>query len=262
MAHNYIEEKITKNTFETGIQTLVDAKNLFTTQTTLQGVPGDLIVKNIYKFDANIVDADTGLPVADLDRGKLTHTTEEKRIKAYKMVYDITDKEKRQNGDIIPFSAQGASEVVWNKINDDYYTELAKITKVSNYTGTMSWDVVEDALGSLELEDYTDMYLLVSPKDFSALKKSLKGVATDNSNIVFRGQMLMVDGLAVVRSNKLTDGTSYIARKDTIINEIKMDADVQVDVYAELEKETNVIKFAGLVYLASEKFATKIVKTV
>lgn len=261
MAQTYIEEKITKNSFETGIKTLIDAKNLFTVQETLKGVPGDLIVKNIYTFSGNVVDADTGLPVADLDRGKLTYTTEEKRIKAYKFAYDVTDKEKRQNGNIIPFCAQGASEVVWNKINDDYYAELAKITKHTDYTGSLTWDNVEDALGSLGLEDYNDLYLLVSPKDYSTLKKSMKGVATDNSNIVFKGQMMMADGLAIVRSNKLTDGTSFIARKDTIINEVKMDADIQVDNYAELEKDTYVIKFAGLVYLASEKYATKIVKT-
>lgn len=261
MAHNYIEEKITKNTFETGIKTLVDAKNLFTTQTTLQGVPGDVIVKNIYTFSGNVVDADTGLPVPEADRGVLTYTTEEKRIKAYKFVYDITDKNKRQNGDVVPFSAQGASEVVWNKINDDYYLELAKITKQSEYTGSLTWDAVETALGELELEDYSDMYLLVSPKDFSALKKSLKGVTTDNTNIVFKGQLIMVDGLAIVRSKKVVDGTSYIAKKDTIINEVKMDADVTVDVKNEEEKETYVIKFAGLVYLASEKYAIKLVKT-
>lgn len=261
MAHNYIEEKITKNTFETGIQTLVDAKNLFTTQTTLQGVPGDLVVKNIYTFSANVVDGDTNTAVDEADRGKLTYRTEEIRIKPYKLVYDITNKEKRQNGDIIPFSAQGASEEVWNKINDDYYLELAKITKQSDYTGSLTWDAVETALGELELEDYSDMYLLVSPKDFSALKKSLKGVTTDNTNIVFKGQLIMVDGLAIVRSKKVVDGTSYIAKKDTIINEVKMDADVKVDVYNELEKETYVVTFAGLVYLASEKYAIKLVKT-
>lgn len=257
--HTYLEEKITLNTMETAIKTMIDAKNLFTTKTTLQGVPGDEIVRNIYTFTGNVVDADTGVAVGESDRGKLAYTTEKLRIKAYKFVYDIFDKEKRQNGSIIPFSAKGAAEVIWNKINDDFYAELNKITKSHTYTA-LNWDAVEDALAELNLETREGLFLLVSPKDYSQLKKSAEVKAANNGEIIFTGQVKMVDGLAIVVSNKVQDGTSYIADKGTIEHEIKISPNVSKDVYAELEKETFVTKFAGLVYKASDKKAIKLVK--
>lgn len=257
----YLEQKVTKNTFETAIKTKIDAKNLFTTRTTLQGVEGDVIVKNIYKFTGAVVDADTGAVVAAGSRGKLSYTTEEKRIKAYKAVYDIFDKEKRQNGDVIPFAAQGQAEVVWNFINDDVYKALNTITASHTYT-TLNWDAVEDALAALNLETRDGMFLLVHPKDYSLLKKSSEVKAANNGEIIFTGQVRTVDGLAIVVSNKMTQGTAIIASKDTVVHEVKMDANVSIDVYNELEKETFVTKLAGLVFVEDEKKAIKLVKGV
>lgn len=257
--HAYLEEKITKNTFETGIKTKVNAKNLFTVLTTLQGVAGDVIVKNTYKFTGNVVDGDTNAVVADADRGKLAYTSKEYRIKAYKFVYDILDKEKRQNGNVIPFSAQGASEVVWNKINKDFHIALATVTKSHVYT-TLSWDAVEDALAELNLETREGMFLLANPKDYSTLKKSAEVKAANNGEIIFTGQLKMVDGLAIVTSIDVPVGTLYIASKDTVVNEIKEDATVSIDRYNELEKSTYVTAFAGLTYLADERHAIKMTK--
>lgn len=257
--HTYLEEKVTKNVFETAIKSKIDAKNLFTTRTTLQGVEGDVIVKNTYKFTGAVVDADTGLAVDAGKRGKLTVTSEEKRIKAYKAVYDIFDKEKRQNADVVPFSAKGQAEVVWNFINDDVYTALRTIKNAHEYTA-FNWDAVEDALAELNLESRDGMFLLVSPKMYSQLKKSEEVKSAQNGEIIFTGQVKMVDGLAIVVSNKMGDEEAIIASKDTVVHEIKMDANVSIDVYNELEKETFVTKLAGLVFVENEEKAIKLTK--
>lgn len=255
----YIEALVVKNAFETAIKSLVNAKNLFTTRNTLQGVDGDLIRKTTYTYEGNVVDADTGELVPAADRGKLSYKTQELRIKAFKQAFDIFDLDKRKNSNVLTMMAQGNAEVTYNFINDSFYTALRTITKEQEYT-TFNWDAVEDALATLNLETREGMFLLVSPKMYSQLKKSSEVKSANNGEIIFSGQVKTVDGLSIVISNKLGDEEAIIASKDTVVYECKNDATVTTDVYNELEKETFVTKFAGIVYLDNEKKAIKLVK--
>ncbi|HCT64458.1 MAG TPA: hypothetical protein DIC60_04190 [Lachnospiraceae bacterium] len=257
----YIEALVVKDAFETAIKSLVNAKNLFTTKNTLQGVDGDLIRKITYTYEGGVVDADTGAVVPSEQRGKLSYKTQEIRIKPFKQAFDVTDKEKRQNSNVLSMNAQGNAEVTYNFINDSFYTALRTITKAQEYT-TFNWDAVEDALATLNLESREGMFLLVSPKMYSQLKKSTEVKSANNGEIIFSGQVKTVDGLSIVISNKLADDEAIIASKDTVVYECKKDATVTTDVYNELEKETFVTKFAGIVYLDNEKKAIKLTKTV
>lgn len=257
----YIEALVVKNAFETAITSLINAKNLFTTKFTLQGEDGDLIRKITYTYEGGVVDADTGEVVPSEQRGKLSYKIQELRIKAKKQAFDITDKMKRQNSNTLTMMAQGNAETTYNFINDSFYTALRTITKTSEYT-TFNWDAVEDALATLNLESREGMFLLVSPKMYSQLKKSAEVKAANNGEIIFSGQVKTVDGLSIVISNKLAEDEAIIASKDTVVYECKTDATVTTDVYNELEKETFVTKFAGVVYLDNEKKAIKLTKAV
>ncbi|KAF5056424.1 hypothetical protein DSECCO2_367500 [anaerobic digester metagenome] len=257
----YIEALVVKNAFETAIKSLISAKNLFTTKFTLQGEDGDLIRKITYTYEGGVVDADTGEVVPSEQRGKLSHKTHELRIKPFKQAFDITDKMKRQNSNVLTMMSTGNAETTYNFINDSFYTALRTITKTSEYT-TFNWDAVEDALATLNLESREGMFLLVSPKMYSQLKKSAEVKAANNGEIIFSGQVKTVDGLSIVISNKLADDEAIIASKDTVVYECKNDATVTTDVYNELEKETFVTKFAGIVYLDNEKKAIKLTKAV
>lgn len=255
----YIEGLVVKSAFETKIYSLVNAKNLFTTKRTLQGEDGDLIRKITYTYEGGVVDADTGAVVPSSDRGKLSHKIQELRIKPFKQAFDITDKMKRQNSNVLTLMSEGNAEVTYNFINDSFYATLKTITKTHNYT-TFNWDAVEDALATLNLESREGMFLLVSPKMYSQLKKSPEVKAAQNGEIIFSGQVRTVDGLSIVVSNKVGAEEAYIASKDTVVFECKEDASVSTDVYNELEKVTYITKFAGIVYLDNEKKAIKFTK--
>lgn len=257
----YIEALVVKNAFETAITSLINAKNLFTTKFTLQGEDGDLIRKITYTYEGGVVDADTGALVPSEQRGKLSYKTQELRIKPFKQAFDVTDKMKRQNSNVLTMMSQGNAETTYNFINDSFYTALRTITKTSEYT-TFNWDAVEDALATLNLESREGMFLLISPKMYSQLKKSAEVKAANNGEIIFSGQVKTVDGLSIVISNKLAEDEAIIASKDTVVYECKNDATVTTDVYNELEKETFVTKFAGIVYLDNEKKAIKFTKAV
>lgn len=257
----YIEALVVKNAFETKITSLINAKNLFTTKFTLQGEDGDLIRKITYTYEGGVVDADTGALVPSEQRGKLSYKTQELRIKPFKQAFDVTDKMKRQNSNVLTMMSQGNAETTYNFINDSFYTALRTITKTQEYT-TFNWDAVEDALATLNLESREGMFLLASPKMYSQLKKSAEVKAANNGDIIFSGQVKTVDGLSIVISNKLAEDEAIIASKDTVVYECKTDATVTTDVYNELEKETFVTKFAGIVYLDNEKKAIKLTKAV
>lgn len=255
----YIEGLVVKSAFETKIDSLVNAKNLFTTKRTLQGEDGDLIRKITYTYEGGVVDADTGAVVPSKDRGKLSHKIQELRIKPFKQAFDVTDKMKRQNSNVLTLMSEGNAEVTYNFINDSFYEALKTITKAHTYT-TFNWDAVEDALATLNLESREGMFLLVSPKMYSQLKKSPEVKAAQNGEIIFSGQVRTVDGLSIVVSNKVGAEEAYIASKDTVVFECKEDASVSTDVYNELEKVTYITKFAGIVYLDNEKKAIKFTK--
>ena len=255
----YVEGLVVKNAFETAIKSLVDAKNLFTTKRTLQGEDGDAVRKITYTYEGGVVDADTGEVIPAADRGKLSYKVQELRIKPFKQAFDVTDKMKRQNSNVLTMMSQGNAEVTYNYINDSFYTALRSLTKSHTYT-TFNWDAVEDALATLNLESREGMFLLVSPKMYSQLKKSAEVKAAQNGEIIFSGQLKTVDGLAIVTSNKLGDDEALIASKDTVVFECKSDATVSTDVYNELEKTTYITKFAGIVYVDNEKKAIKFTK--
>lgn len=255
----YIEGLVVKSAFETKIDSLVNAKNLFTTKRTLQGEDGDLIRKITYTYEGGVVDADTGEVVPAENRGKLSHKIQELRIKPFKQAFDVTDKMKRQNSNVLTLMSEGNAETTYNFINDSFYETLKTITKAHKYTA-FNWDAVEDALATLNLESREGMFLLVSPKMYSALKKSPEVKAAQNGEIIFSGQVRTVDGLSIVVSNKVGDEEAYIASKDTVVFECKEDATVSTDVYNELEKVTYITKFAGIVYLDNEKKAIKFTK--
>ena len=146
--HEYIEGKVEKNIIKSKLDSKLDARNLFTTDRTLQGEEGDLVKTNKYTFTGAVVDADTGLAVADGSRGKVAFTTEEHRIKAYKSVYDITDKERRQNSMLEDVCMQGTADVIFDKIQNDFFVELGKINNTYEYTA-FNWDSIEDAIATL-----------------------------------------------------------------------------------------------------------------
>lgn len=259
----YIEKYIATTEFDSRLdEMLADGQQMFTVKSTLEGQDGDLIAKTVYTYEGNVVDADTGELVPDADRGKLNYHIKELRIKAFKHVFDMTDKEKRQNSNVLTMKSQGAAEVCYEFIDDNFYKALNTITNTQTYT-VLNWDTVEDALGSLKVKSYANMFVLVSPEDYTVLKKSIrKELINTNmgSEITSMGYFMTVDGLTIVKSEKLTVGTFYIVRNDSVVYERKQNVNVSTDKYNEKELETFVFKFAGIVYVDSEKYAIKLTK--
>ncbi len=259
----YIEKYIATTEFDSRLdEMLADGQQMFTVKSTLEGQDGDLITKTVYTYEGNVVDADTGELVPDADRGKLNYHVKELRIKAFKHVFDMTDKEKRQNSNVLTMKSQGAAEVCYEFIDDNFYKALNTITNTQTYT-VLNWDTVEDALGSLKVKSYANMFVLVSTEDYTVLKKSIrKELINTNmgSEITSMGYFMTVDGLTIVKSEKLIAGTFYIVRNDSVVYERKQNVNVSTDKYNEKELETFVFKFAGIVYVDSEKYAIKLTK--
>lgn len=259
----YLEKYVATTEFNSRLdEMLADGQQMFTIKSTLEGQDGDLITKTVYTYEGNVVDADTGELVPDADRGKLNYHVKELRIKAFKHVFDMTDKEKRQNSNVLTMKSQGASEVCYEFIDNAFYKALATITNTQTYTA-LTWDTVEDALGSLKVKSYANMFVFVSPEDYTVLKKSIrKELINTNmgSEITSMGYFMTVDGLTIAKSEKLVAGTFYIVRNDSIVFERKQGVHVATDVNHEKEIETFVFKFAGIVYVDSEKYAIKLTK--
>lgn len=153
----------------------------------------------------------------------------------------------------------GVTNSAKEMINDFSAKAIAEYEKATLATTPVAWsfDAVVDAIGQMELEDETGLFLLISPKDKAAFRKALGDDLKYAESFARTGYIGTVCGVPVIWSKAVPAGKGYLATKEAVTLFMKKDTEVEQERDANLRNNVVYIRKVSVVALTD---ATKVVK--
>lgn len=227
----------------------------------LQGRPGNTITlpKWSYIGDASVVAENGAIPIQTLAQTNTTQT-----VHKLGNGVEITDEAVLSGvGDPVNEAARQLALSIASAFDNEALAALAGISgsMVHNDTNGFSADTVADALEKFGEDIDGRKVLLVSPAEYTVLRKAANWIAgTDvGADLVIRGTVGMIYGCQVVVSNKLdSTSTAYIVKPGAL--RISMKRDTEVESARDIVHKTTVLTADkhSVVYLYRDSDAIKI----
>lgn len=194
--------------------------------TTLQSRAGDTITRPKYAYIGAAEDLTEGVP---MDTSKLSMTTTQVTVKEAGKAVEVTETAILTNvdGTLAEANSQlGLS--MSDKMEIDYLATLGTTALQFDGTATTAANVI-DAIALFNDEDAGQYILFINPTDYTALYKEM----VVGNSFLRQDQLAELLGLsAIVKTNRLSAGTSYIQKQGAVEivykkrPEIKADEDI------------------------------------
>lgn len=182
---------------------------------TLEGQAGDTITRPKYAYIGPAEDLQEGVP---MDTSKLSMTTTQVTIKEAGKAVEVTEKAILTNVSGTMNEAENQIKLsLADKIEIDYLASLNSTALTFNGTATTAENIV-DATDLFGDEDEEDYILFINPKDYTKLVKYLFGVGGDvQQTALTKAQVSEIVGVRdIVKSKRLSEGTSYIQKQGAV----------------------------------------------
>lgn len=255
MAHNVYENIVLSNKMNDILTTAVNVNNYLTVDTSMQQGAGMKKVVNTYTSTGDVEALAMG---EGNDAGiEVTFTPAEYDVLTYQGKFEFFDEQEMQDPFIVDTGLQHASDRMINKFTALAIGELEKAT-LTQEGGAWSFDVVVDAIGKLNIEDESGLFLLISPADQAAIRKALKDQLSYAEGFVRTGYIGSVCGVPVIVSKAVAAGKGYLATKDAVTLFLKKDTEIEYERDVELRKNKYVVRKFGVVALTDATKAVKI----
>ena len=154
---------------------------------------------------------------------------------------------------VVDNGVAGATAILKNKMNADFFTECAKATL--SVPGTVSYDTIVDAIAELNVEDESKIFVVIPNDQKAALRKDPDYMAARMGEVVYTGQVGTVCGIPVVAS-KAADAP-YVMTPEAVRIFLKKDIEAEQD--RDKDSCTNSV-YVRSVYVCALVDATKICK--
>jgi hypothetical protein len=257
-AHVLYENEVLENKMTDLVNTQLDVNALFTRDDTLATEAGLKKVVNKYTYAGAVEQLAKG--AKNTVRGKVTFEPTEYTVKRYQQTYDYNDMDVMQDPYLLDVASAGAATLMTNEIKDEYFTELRKISKTSDYDA-FNYDAVVDGLAEIGKEVESDMFLIVGLDLRAAIRKDPDYKASHQGEILYTGQFGTISGLPCLFSKLCNEGEAFITAKDQVKFFVKKDGSVEQDRDIETKDNTVVYERHGVMALVDEtksiRFAPK-----
>lgn len=203
------------------------------TDDTLVGVPGDTITRPKYGYVGPAEDLTEGVP---MDTTKMSMTTTQVTVKEAGKAIEVTQTALITNVAGTLGEAENQLKLAMSdKIEIDYLAALN--TSLLSFTGSPTTPgAILDAIDVFGDEDETELVLFIHPKDYTKLVKNLFTVGGNTQETaISKGQVAEVVGVKeIVKTKRLTEGTSFIQKFGAIeiVNKKKVDVKTDYDILA------------------------------
>ena len=203
------------------------------TDDTLVGVPGDTITRPKYGYVGAAEDLTEGVP---MDTTKMSMTTTQVTVKEAGKAIEVTQTALITNVAGTLAEAENQLKLAMSdKIEIDYLAALN--TSLLSFSGAPTTPgAILDAIDVFGDEDETELVLFIHPKDYTKLVKNLFTVGGNiQETAISKGQVAEVVGVKeIVKTKRLTEGTSFIQKFGAIeiINKKKVDVKTDYDILA------------------------------
>ena len=256
MANTVYSNFVLASEYKSILSTKVNARTFMTVDTNLEANPGMIKKINKYTYSGEIEKLAKGAKNTASKRGSITVASTDYTVQVNQQVFDYADEDVMADPLVVSMGLQGMAEVTANDFTTAFYTEAAKATLEQEYPKAgLDYDSVVDAISKMNLEDESQLFLIINPAQKSEIRKDPDFKGARLGEIVFNGQIGSIAGIPVVVSKAAT--TPVLATKAAVTLFIKKENDIEQD--RDKEARTNTI-IARTVYVCALTDATKIVK--
>lgn len=251
------ENFVLENKMTDLVNSNLDVNALFTRDDSLTTEAGLDKVINKYTYTGKVEQLAKG--AKNTQRGSVSFVPTKYTVKRYQQTFDYNDMDIMQDPYLLDVATAGAAVVMANEIRDEYFAELAKISKSHQYD-VFNYDAVVDALADINKEVETDMFIIMGNDLRAAIRKDNDYKASRQGEILYSGQFGTISGVPCLFSKLCKPGEAFITAKDQVKFFVKKDGSVEQDRNIETKDNTIVYERHGVMALVDETKSIKLVK--
>lgn len=251
MANTVYDNKIIEAKATDLLTTAINTRNLMTVDNSLAETAGMTKTINVYTYTGAAEELANG--EGNSTRGAIAFSGKDYTVKRVQANFDYTDDDFMKDHTVVDNGVAGATAILKNKMNADFFAECAKASL--SVPGTLSYDTIVDAISELNVEDESKIFVVIPNDQKALLRKDPDYVAARMGDVVYTGQVGTVCGIPVIAS-KAADAP-YVMTPDAVKLFIKKD----IGVGQERDEDTTVNSvYIRAYYIAALTDATKICK--
>ena len=258
MANTVYDNKVIESVAKDLLTTSLNTRSLMTIDNELAESAGMLKTVNTYTYTGEAEELANGVGNTASKRGSISYTGKDYRVKLCQQAYDYTDEEAMKDPFIVDGMMRGAVQVMTNKMTSDFISAItgSEVTLGVTFAknGALNYDTIVDAISTLNLEDESQLFILIPNKWKAALRKDADYKSAMMGQVIYNGQIGTICGIPVIATKALTD-KAFVMTKEAVKLFIKKDVEVEPDRNPDTRKNSVYLRATYLVALAD---ATKI----
>ena len=251
MANTVFDNKIIEAKAKDLLTTAINTRALMTVDNTLAESAGMTKTINVYTYTGEAEELANG--EGNSVRGSLAFVGNDYKVKRVQANFDYTDDDFLMDNSVVDNGVAGATAILKNKMNADFFSECAKATL--KVTGALSYNSIVDAISELNVEDESKVFVVIPNDQKAALRKDEDYKTARMGEVIYNGQVGTIAGIPVVASKAATE--AYVMTPDAVKLFLKKD----VSAGTERDEDTTVNSvYIRAYYIAALVDATKICK--
>lgn len=251
MANTVYDNKIIEAKAKDLLTTAINTRSLMTVDTSLAETAGMTKTINVYTYTGTAEELENG--EGNSTRGAISFVGNDYKVKRVQANFDYTDDDFMKDNTVVDNGVSGATAILKNKMNADFFTECAKATL--SVAGPITYDTIVDAIAKLNLEDESKIFVVIPNEKKAELRKDEDYKTARMGEVVYGGQVGTVCGIPVIASNAAD--AAYVMTPEAVKLFMKKD----VSAGTERDEDTTVNSvYIRAYYIAALVDATKICK--
>lgn len=253
MANTIYDNKIIEAKAKDLLTTAINTRALMTVDTSLVESAGMTKTINVYTYTGEAEELANG--EGNSTRGALNFVGTDYKVKRVQANFDYTDDDFLMDNTVVDNGVAGATAILKNKMNADFFTECAKATLSVN--GALGYDTIVDAISELNVEDESKVFVVIPNAMKADLRKDEDYKTARQGEVVYSGQVGTICGIPVVASKATS--VPYVMTPEAV--KLIMKKDIEAETDRDKDTTTNSV-YIRAYYITALVDATKICKIV
>lgn len=253
MANTVYANKVLEAKAQDLLTTSVNARSLMSIDTDLTQNAGMTKTINVYTYEGTAEELEVGK--GNTNRGSISYEGKDYNVKLVQQAFDYFDEDYMKDNTIVDNMLKGASQVMVNKMTDDFVAELGKATLNSKFTA-FGYEAIVDGISGLNIEDESAVFVVIPNSWKADIRKDEDYKTARMGEVIYNGQVGTVAGIPVIATKALTDA-AYVMTKEAVKLFMKKDVEIEQDRDADIRQNSVYLRTA---YVCALVDGTKIVK--
>lgn len=259
MANTVYAAEVIRSKAKDLLITKVNTRNLMTVDTDLEQEAGMKKVVNLYTYSGEAEALAKG--EGNTSSGSISYVPKEYVVKTIQQKFDYYDEDVANEPNTPEMMLKGATEVMTNKMAADFTAAITSsdITNKITLTGDLSYDAIVDAISEVNVEDESELFIVIPNAWKAALRKDPDYISARMGEVVYNGMVGIIAGIPVIASKALDDAKmAAVMSKEAVTLFLKKDIEVETARDIDTRDNTVVLRTAYLVALTNADKICKI----